>query len=51
MRSALHAYPSQKARHGELILRRHWQRTIFLAALAVPILWLLAALLFPVAGH
>jgi hypothetical protein len=51
MRTALHHYPAEKARQGAIILKRPWQRIVFFGGLAVPILWLLAALLFPVAGH
>ena len=51
MRSVLHHYPAEKARQGTIILKRPWQRIVFFGGLAVPILWLLAALLFPASGH
>jgi hypothetical protein len=38
------AYPAGKARGGEIILRRAWQRVLFVLGLAVPILALLALL-------
>lgn len=51
MRMSVQDYPAEKARQGAIILRHPWQRVVFFAGLAVPILWLLFALLFPVAGH
>jgi hypothetical protein len=38
-------YPAEKARGGEIILRRAWQRVLFVLGLAVPILALLALLM------
>ena len=35
-------YPAEKARGGEIILRRRWQRIVFIAALALPVILLLA---------
>lgn len=49
MRATVHDYPAKKARGGEIILRHPWQRLMFFGGLAVPILWLLLALLFPAA--
>ena len=51
MRASLHNYAAEKARQGVIILRRPWQRVVFLGGLAVPILLLLIGLLFPAAGH
>jgi hypothetical protein len=51
MRATVHNYPAEKARQGEIILRRPWQKIVFFGGLVVPILWLLFALLFPAAGH
>lgn len=31
-------YPAEKARGGEIILRKRWQRIIFIGALAVAVL-------------
>ena len=39
------AYPAEKARGGEIILRGAWQRVLFIIDLAVPILALLALLM------
>ena len=39
------AYPAEKARGGEIILRRPWQRVVFAIGLAVPIVALLALLM------
>ena len=39
------AYPAEKARGGEIILRRPWQRIVFILGLALPILLLLALLM------
>ncbi|HYY37146.1 MAG TPA: hypothetical protein VE801_05360 [Xanthobacteraceae bacterium] len=33
-------YPAEKARGGEIILRRPWQRIIFILGLALPLLLL-----------
>jgi hypothetical protein len=30
------SYPAEKARGGEIILRRRWQRAIFILGLAAP---------------
>jgi hypothetical protein len=30
-------YPAEKARQGEIILRRRWQRLVFVAALALAV--------------
>jgi len=38
------AYPAEKARGGEIILRARWQRVVFIAGLAAPLV-LLALLL------
>lgn len=40
-------YPAEKARQGTIVLKRHWQRIVFIAALtaavllaiALPFLW------------
>jgi len=37
--------PAEKARGGEIILRRPWQRIVFIVGLAVPILLLIALLI------
>jgi hypothetical protein len=34
-------YPAEKARGGEIILRKPWQRAIFIAGLAIPIILLI----------
>ena len=41
-------YPAEKARGGEIILRRPWQRVVFILGLALPLLLLfyLVILLF-----
>ena len=39
------AYPAEKARGGEIILRRRWQRVLFAIGLAAPIVLALLALL------
>jgi hypothetical protein len=44
-------YPAQKARQGAVILRKPWQKGLFFAGLAVPILGLLFLTLFPGAGY
>jgi hypothetical protein len=51
MPASLQNSPAQKARQGEIILKRPWQRIVFFSGLAAPILLLLIALLFPAAGH
>jgi len=39
-------YPAEKARGGEIILRKPWQRALFLAGLVIPVaLFLLVVLL------
>jgi hypothetical protein len=34
-------YPAEKGRGGEIILRRPWQRFVFMLGLALPVLLLL----------
>jgi len=34
-------YPGEKARGGEIILRRPWQRVVFILGLALPLLLLI----------
>jgi len=34
-------YPAEKARGGEIILRRRWQRAVFVLGLALPLVLLL----------
>jgi hypothetical protein len=34
-------YPAEKARGGEIILRRPWQRIVFILGLALPLVLLL----------
>jgi hypothetical protein len=34
-------YPAEKARGGEIILRRPWQRAVFIAGLIIPIILLI----------
>ena len=41
-RPDLQNYPADKARGGEIILRKPWQRAVFMAGLAGSILLLLA---------
>jgi len=36
-------YPAEKARGGEIILRRPWQRVVFIFGLALPLLLLIRA--------
>jgi hypothetical protein len=38
-------YPADKARGGEIILRPRWQRIVFIGALALPVVLLLALLM------
>jgi len=42
-------YPAERARGGEIILRRRWQRVVFITGLAIPAVLLLLLLLFAVA--
>ena len=51
MRASLHNSPADKARQGEIILRRPWQRMVFFGGLAAPILLLLLMLLLTATGH
>jgi hypothetical protein len=39
------AYPADKARGGDIVLRRRWQRAIFILGLAAPFVLLLVLLL------
>jgi len=39
-------YPAEKARGGDIILRRPWQRVVFIAGLAAPIILLVLLLLW-----
>ena len=41
-RADLSNYPADKARGGEIILKRPWQRALFIAGLAGSVLLLLA---------
>jgi hypothetical protein len=38
-------YPAEKARGGEIILRKPWQRAVFILGLAAPLLLLVLLLL------
>jgi hypothetical protein len=38
-------YPAEKVHGGEIVLRRPWQRIVFILGLALPILLLLALLM------
>ncbi len=38
-------YPAEKARGGEIILRKPWQRAVFILGLALPMIFLLLLLL------
>jgi hypothetical protein len=38
------AYPAEKARGGEIILRQPWQRAVFILGLAAPLVLLLLLL-------
>ena len=49
MRASPRNYLAEKARQGEIILKRPWQKIVFFAGLAVPVLLLLIGLLFPAA--
>jgi len=44
-------YPAEKARQGSIILRKPWQRVVFFGGLALPIVLLLLATLFPGVLH
>ncbi len=37
-------YPAERARGGEIILRKPWQRTVFILGLALPLVLLLLLL-------
>jgi len=39
------SYPAERARGGEIILRRRWQRIVFVVGLALPFVLLLVLLL------
>ena len=39
-------YPADNARGGEIILRRPWQRAVFILGLAVPLILLVLLLLY-----
>jgi hypothetical protein len=39
-------YPAEKARGGEIILRKRWQRWVFILGLAAPVLLFLALLFY-----
>jgi hypothetical protein len=39
-------YPADKARGGEIILRRPWQRAVFILGLAAPLILLALLLLY-----
>lgn len=41
-RRDIHAYPAEKARQGEIILKRPWQRAVFIGGLAAVVLAALA---------
>ena len=44
-------YPAEKARQGEIILKKPWQSVIIFGGLALPIVLLLFATLFPGVLH
>jgi hypothetical protein len=44
-------YPAEKARGGEIILRRPWQRAVFFLGLVAPAMLLLLLLLVRLSGH
>lgn len=50
-KDSLSNYPAEKARGGEIVLKRPWQRVVFLSGLGGCIVLLLIALFFPGAGH
>jgi hypothetical protein len=39
-------YPAEKARGGEIVLRRPWQRVVFALGFALPLILLLLFLFF-----
>jgi hypothetical protein len=39
-------YPADKARGGEIILRRPWQRSVFILGLAAPLILLAPLILY-----
>lgn len=51
MRADLQHYPAEKARQGEIILKKPWQRAVFLAGLGGCVLLLLIVLFLPATGH
>jgi hypothetical protein len=44
-------YPAEKARQGAIILHKPWQRVVFFGGLALPVILLLFATLFPGVLH
>ena len=44
------AYPAEKARQGEIILRKRWQRVVFIAGLAGCVLLVLVLRLWMAAS-
>lgn len=48
---SLQNYPADKARQGEIILKRPWQKIVFLSGLCGALLLLVIALLVPALGH
>ena len=42
-------YPAEKARGGEIILRRPWQRAVFILGLALPLLVLICLVILRLA--
>ena len=40
------AYPAEKARGGEIVLRKKWQRALFIAGLAAPLVLLLILIIW-----
>jgi hypothetical protein len=43
-------YPADKARGGEIILRRKWQRAVFIAGLASAVVLVLLLQMFALSG-
>jgi hypothetical protein len=39
-------YPAEKARGGEIVLRKKWQRAVFIAGLAAPLVLLLILMIW-----